>query len=158
MVTSAPWSTTSSSSTPSTPGWSSPASACACRWTSDRHAPLRPPPGDSTPAGGPGKTRGGARWPRPSRLSVYPPPMPGYSGTPLVRKLGIKETHVVFLDCLPDGVDLGDLGPATVVCRLPTTADVTLTFHTDRAGLARRLSVVFERTTTDGMVWVCWPK
>ena len=84
--------------------------------------------------------------------------MPGHSGTPLVRKLGIKETHVVFLDCLPDGVDLGDLGAATVVRRLPTTADVTLTFHTDRAVLARRLPAVFERTTTDGMVWVCWPK
>ena len=84
--------------------------------------------------------------------------MPGYSGTPLVRKLGIKDTHVVFLDNLPAGVDLGDLGAATVVRRLPRTADVTLTFHTDRAVLARRLPAVFERTATDGMVWTCWPK
>jgi len=84
--------------------------------------------------------------------------MPGYSRTPLVRRLGIKEPHVVFLDCLPAGVALGDLGAATVVRRLPPSADVTLTFHTDRAVLARRLPAVFERTTTDGMVWVCWPK
>ena len=84
--------------------------------------------------------------------------MPGYSGTPLVRKLGIKETHVVFLDGLPDGLDLGDLGSASVVRRLPRTADVTLTFHTDRATLVSRLHAVLERTTTDGMVWVCWPK
>ena len=40
----------------------------------------------------------------------------------------------------------------------PRTADVTLTFHTERAALARRLPEVFARTATDGMVWVCWPK
>ena len=84
--------------------------------------------------------------------------MPGYSGTPLVRKLGIKDAHVVFLDGLPDGLDLGDLGVASVVRRLPRTADVTLTFHTDRATLVSRLPAVLERTATDGMVWVCWPK
>lgn len=84
--------------------------------------------------------------------------MAGYSGTPLVRKLGIKESHVVFLDGLPDGVELGELGAATVVRRLPRSADVTLTFHTDRAALAKRLPAVLERTATDGMVWVCWPK
>ena len=41
---------------------------------------------------------------------------------------------------------------------LPHTADVTLTFHTSYAGLAKRLPTLFERTSTAGMVWVCWPK
>ena len=84
--------------------------------------------------------------------------MAGYSGTPLVRKLGIKDAHVVFLDAAPASVDLGDLGAAHVVRRLPRAADVTLTFQTDLAALTRRLPVLLERTTTDGMVWVCWPK
>jgi hypothetical protein len=84
--------------------------------------------------------------------------MAGYSGTPLVRKLGIKDSHVVLLDGAPEGLDLGDLGGALVVRRLPAAADVTLTFHTARASLSRRLPTVFERTVTDGMVWVCWPK
>ena len=84
--------------------------------------------------------------------------MVGYSGTPLVRKLGIRDSHVVFLDGLPDSVDLGDLGAARVVRRLPATADVTLTFHTELASLRGRLPALFERTATDGMVWVCWPK
>ena len=84
--------------------------------------------------------------------------MAGYSGTPLVHKLGIKDTHVVLLDGAPDGLDLGDLGGALVVRRLPRTADVTLTFHTARASLRKRLPTVFERTSTDGMVWACWPK
>lgn len=82
----------------------------------------------------------------------------GYSGTPLVKKLGIKDQHVLFLDGLPDGLDLGDVGGATVVRRLPRTADVTLTFHLKLATLAARLPTLFERTSTAGMVWVCWPK
>ncbi|MCW2794083.1 MAG: hypothetical protein JWO76_3181 [Nocardioides sp.] len=84
--------------------------------------------------------------------------MAGYSGTPLVRKLGIRDSHVVLLDGLPEGVDLGDLGAARVVRRLPGEADVTLTFHTDTASLAARLPALLERTSTAGMVWVCWPK
>ena len=84
--------------------------------------------------------------------------MAGYSGTPLVRKLGIKDAHVVLLDGAPADLDLGDLGGARVVRRLPAAADVTLTFHTALAGLMKRLPAVFERTVPDGMVWVCWPK
>jgi hypothetical protein len=84
--------------------------------------------------------------------------MAGYSGTPLARKLGIKDTHVVLLDAQPEDVDLGDLGGARVVRRLPREIDVTLTFHTDLAALARRLPTLFEHTVTDGTVWVCWPK
>ncbi|WP_028651363.1 hypothetical protein [Nocardioides halotolerans] len=84
--------------------------------------------------------------------------MAGYSGTPLVRKLGIKDDHVVLLDALPAEVGLGDLGGAHVVRRLPRTADVTLTFRTTYADLAKRLPTLFEHTATAGMVWVCWPK
>jgi len=83
--------------------------------------------------------------------------MAGYSGTPLAKKIGIKDEHVVFLDGAPDDLDL-DTGGASVVTRLPRSADVTLTFHTTYAGLAARLPTLFERTTTAGMVWVCWPK
>jgi hypothetical protein len=87
----------------------------------------------------------------------------GYSGTPLVRKIGIKDDHVVLLDGAPAELDLGDTGGAQLVRRLPPptsgqSVDVSLTFHTDYAGLARRLPMLFERTATAGMVWVCWPK
>lgn len=84
--------------------------------------------------------------------------MAGYSGTPLPRKLGVKDEHTVFLDRLPAEVELGDLGAAHVVRRLPATADVTLTFHTAYADLAARLPTLIERTSTAGMIWVCWPK
>lgn len=84
--------------------------------------------------------------------------MAGYSGTPLPRKLGVKDEHTVLLDAVPPGVDLGDLGAAHVVRRLPRSADVTLTFHTRLATLEARLPRLLERTSTAGMVWVCWPK
>ena len=82
----------------------------------------------------------------------------GYSGTPLPQKLGVKDTSTVFLDGLPAGVDLGDLGSAHVARRLPRSADLTVTFHDRRATLEPRLPVLMERTSTHGMVWVCWPK
>ena len=84
--------------------------------------------------------------------------MAGYSGTPLRRKLGIKDGHVVFVDRVPEGVDLGDLDGARVVRRLPRRADVTLVFALTNAELGRRLPVLFDRTALDGLVWVCWPK
>ena len=88
-------------------------------------------------------------------------PASGYSGTPLAQKLGIKPDHVLLLDRQPDGLDLGDLPAGSVVRRLPRAGsrlDVTLTWHTSLASLEKRLPVLFERTTTTGMVWVCWPK
>jgi hypothetical protein len=82
----------------------------------------------------------------------------GYSGTPLPQKLGVKPDHVVFLDGQPADVELGELVASSVVRRLPRTMDLTLTWHTTLAGLEKRLPVLFERTSTAGMVWVCWPK
>jgi hypothetical protein len=83
--------------------------------------------------------------------------MAGYSGTPLAKKIGIKDEHVVLLDAAPADLDL-DTGGARVVTRLPAAVDVTLTFHTSYDALVRRLPTLFERTSTAGMVWVCWPK
>jgi hypothetical protein len=86
----------------------------------------------------------------------------GYSGTPLVRKIGIKDDQVVFLDGAPPELDLAldwqSSGGARLVRRLPGSMDVSLTFHTSYDALARRLPTLFARTTTAGMVWVCWPK
>lgn len=84
--------------------------------------------------------------------------MAGYSGTPLPRKLGVKDEHTVFLDGLPADVDLGELGAARVVRRLPAAADLTLTFHTGYDALARRLPVLVDRLPAAGAIWVCWPK
>ena len=85
-------------------------------------------------------------------------PTAGYSGAPLPKKLGVKDGHVVLLDRLPDGLDLGLPPTATVVRRLRRGLDVTVTFHTHLATLEQRLPALMSHTVTDGMVWVAWPK
>jgi hypothetical protein len=82
----------------------------------------------------------------------------GYSGTPLATKLGVKDGHVVLLDRLPDGLDLGLPPTAIVVRRVRAGLDLTVTFHTALSALTDRLPVLFEHTVTHGMVWVAWPK
>lgn len=80
--------------------------------------------------------------------------MAGYSGTPLERKLGIKDGWTVFLDRAPAGFELA----APTTSRLPRGTWISLTFHTSEAALAKRLPVLIERTEQAGMIWVCWPK
>jgi hypothetical protein len=82
----------------------------------------------------------------------------GYSGTPLPKKLGVKDGHIVLLDRLPVGLDLGLPPTVTVVRRVRAGLDLSVTFHTQLATLEPRLPVLFEHTETDGMVWVCWTK
>jgi hypothetical protein len=82
----------------------------------------------------------------------------GYSGTPLPKKLGVKDGNVVLLDRLPDDVELGLPPSVTVVRRVRAGLDLTVTFHTKLATLEERLPALFEHTVTAGMVWVAWPK
>ena len=80
--------------------------------------------------------------------------MAGYSGTPLEKKLGIKDGQVVFLDKAPDGFEL----EAPTTKRLPRQTAITLTFQTNRQTLETRLPQLIDHTEQAGMIWVCWPK
>jgi hypothetical protein len=81
----------------------------------------------------------------------------GYSGKPLRDKLGIKPGLVVYVDGgPPHTADL--LDGSSYTARLPKQTDITLLFTTKLSRLEKRLPLVIERTVTDGMVWVCWPK
>lgn len=85
----------------------------------------------------------------------------GYSGTPLVRKLGIREGDVVAtVDAPPDVVTLLDEIPDGVELRSEVAgpADVVLLFATQRATLTRTLPVVADAIFPDGAIWVAWPK
>jgi hypothetical protein len=85
--------------------------------------------------------------------------MAGYSGTPLVRKLGIREGDDVGLLGAPDGFGLEDL-PAGVRLRRRATGrfDVVVSFHTRRAHVAERLPTLLEVLDPDGGLWIAWPK
>ncbi len=87
--------------------------------------------------------------------------MAGYSGTPLIRKLGIKPGfRVVFLN-VPDGyrAQLGDL-PDDVQSsqRLGKGADFVHFFTDRRAALERRFPALKRGIGPSGMLWVSWPK
>ncbi len=88
--------------------------------------------------------------------------MAGYSGTPLVKKLGIKPGHCVSLLGAPDGVDdlLEGLPPdCTLARRLPAgTADVILLFAKSAAKLDSLLPKAIAKLDQSGGLWVCWPK
>lgn len=80
----------------------------------------------------------------------------GYSGTPLVAKLGIRPGHTVLV--WGGEVDL-DLPPgATVVGAARGRFDVALLFVKRRADLERRLPGILRVMPADGALWVCWPK
>jgi hypothetical protein len=83
--------------------------------------------------------------------------MAGYSSRSLPDKLGIKPGLSVYVDRGPSYVDQL-LDGVTYTNRLPRRIDITLLFTTERRWLEQRLPVVLERTESNGMIWVCWPK
>jgi len=83
----------------------------------------------------------------------------GYSGTPLPKKLGIKPGHRVLLLSAPEHFALGDLpDDVTVVRRLSGKADVLVSFHTERADLAKRMPKLREAMEPAAGLWIAWPK
>jgi hypothetical protein len=85
----------------------------------------------------------------------------GYSGTPLAKKLGIKEAHSVLLIAAPnDYVQLLSPVPAAVqfVCRADKTTDLVQLFVTRREVLASQLSALRKALKADAAIWVSWPK
>lgn len=85
----------------------------------------------------------------------------GYSGTPLVRKLGLRPGWRVAVLQGPAGLDelLGEL-PAglRIVRRLGGGIDAAWIFVVTRAELERRLTEVLRRLPPDGTLWISWPK
>lgn len=85
----------------------------------------------------------------------------GYSGTPLPKKLGIREGSRVAVVAAPSGFAsvLGALPPGA---QLRTNArgrlDVIVFFVTRRAELARRFPSFMRALEDDGGLWVAWPK
>jgi hypothetical protein len=89
------------------------------------------------------------------------PTTAGYSGTPLVRKLGIKPGARLALIGAPEGFDsvLGEL-PDGVAVRLRAggPVDVAVAFFTQRTALVRRLPRLRVALDPAGGLWLAWPK
>ncbi len=87
--------------------------------------------------------------------------MAGYSGTPLVKKLGMKEGSRVALVNAPENfeTELGEL-PDNVKLMKSTTKslDLILFFVLSEQVLARDFAKLAARLTCNGMIWIAWPK
>ena len=86
--------------------------------------------------------------------------MAGYSGTPLVKKLGIKPNAVVALVGAPEKFDktLGAL-PEGVVLRTHARGrrNLTIWFAKSTADLKRRIKPMAAAVEKGGL-WIAWPK
>ncbi len=86
--------------------------------------------------------------------------MPGYSGTPLPKKLGIKPGFRVHLANLPDEVR-NELREALAECDLrkhPEAIDFAMAFTKSRAELLKHFGQLSKVLAPAGILWASWPK
>jgi hypothetical protein len=90
--------------------------------------------------------------------------MPGYSGTPLAKKLGIKDDFRAALLHVPDDVKT-ELRDVLAKCRIQTFSrqisrdlDFIFLFAKSRAGLERELLPTAKALAPAGILWISWPK
>ena len=93
---------------------------------------------------------------------MAPTPQAGYSGTPLPKKLGLKDgQRAAFLN-LPE--DLAELTKsrdfADIVSSLDSAADLDFVqvFTKARAELTETLKTARRQIKPAGMIWASWPK
>ena len=87
--------------------------------------------------------------------------MAGYSGTPLAKKLGIKEKFRVALGNAPQGFrkELGELPDGvTFVKESKKPVDLILLFVKSRSELSKNFAKLASKLAPAGMLWVAWPK
>ncbi len=86
--------------------------------------------------------------------------MSGYSGTPLPKKLGIKEGLRVRLLAMPPEIR-AELKPSLAGCEIALNGkkpvDLMMWFTKSRADL-EELEKLALQIAPAGMLWICWPK
>ena len=87
-------------------------------------------------------------------------PSASYSGTPLARKLGIREGTTFAIVADPGDAEalLHPLPAGAHRVAEPGAAAVVLFFTTARPELERRIQELGRAIHPDGMLWVAWPK
>lgn len=87
--------------------------------------------------------------------------MPGYSGTPLPKKLGIKDGFHVSLIDAPSEV-VAELKQPLQKCEIAkdgkTSLDFAMLFTKSSASLKKEFPRVAKSLASAGMLWVSWPK
>ncbi|HEX9502609.1 MAG TPA: DUF3052 domain-containing protein [Thermoanaerobaculia bacterium] len=81
--------------------------------------------------------------------------MAGYSGTPVVKKLGIKPGSTLFVEGVPDDYPFDG---ATLARSVSERVDVIHLFTKSVNELAAKLRRYRANMRPDAAVWVSWPK
>ena len=85
----------------------------------------------------------------------------GYSGTPLWKKLGLKDGGTLAAVNAPAGFaeDLGDLPPGANIRKgLKAEEMLCIVFVADRAALEKQIAVAAKKLHRNGSLWISWPK
>jgi len=87
--------------------------------------------------------------------------MPGYSGTPLPKKLGIKDGFRLHFVAPPAEV-LAELKTALAACEVVRDQkgplDFAMVFTKSRTELTKEFKTIGKPLAPAGMLWVSWPK
>jgi hypothetical protein len=87
--------------------------------------------------------------------------MPGYSGTPLPKKLGIKDGFQVRLIEAPSEV-VAELKSSLGNCKMTRDAkallDFAMLFTKSAASLKKEFTQLAKNLAPAGMLWISWPK
>ena len=87
--------------------------------------------------------------------------MPGYSGTPLPKKLGIKDGFRVSLIDVPPDV-IAELKQSLDKCELAGNSkqalDFAMVFTKSSAALTKEFKRISRQLSPAGMIWISWPK
>ena len=90
-----------------------------------------------------------------------PTPVAGYSGTPLPKKLGLKEDGVMVLLNAPAGIEQWFVpmpAGASLASKMAANSGLVVLFCKDMAALKKSLPGVSRKLPADGSLWISWPK
>ena len=85
----------------------------------------------------------------------------GYSGTPLAKKLGLKDGQRAWFDAMPESVaeEISSENIAITLLDSPEPpVEAAHLFVTHCATLDCKLRMLLPLIARDGMIWVSWPK
>jgi hypothetical protein len=86
--------------------------------------------------------------------------MAGYSGTPLAKKLGLKDGFRIWFVNAPENFERELEIPAEVgiISSKAKPLDLILLFTKSEARLRKDFSVLAQKLSPNGMLWISWPK
>lgn len=85
----------------------------------------------------------------------------GYSGTPLAKKLSLKDSMRVWFDCMPESVraEIDSFGLTLVEEGAPVQGiDAAHIFVTEKAVMAERFTTLRHNIDPAGQLWISWPQ